>query len=252
MKLIIDILNSESKNRIVFLNPMGVTSHYWLKNLKIQQHFQGHELVFLDYPGYDPVQYYHVDSLETMASEIASELNLLKKKNTTVVGFSYGGNVAISLSSFVDIDKLIVIGTTPYTKPNELRGYEYMEHTLKENGLFEFSKSLIDYCYNTDEKASNPFLHLTLFTSLKLKVNQKGIAQQLNHLKNNIVDRPQKKDAIPLVIKGKDDATIADDFLERYDSLFDNIVYKEFEDVGHFVLDYQPLAMTLIKDYINQ
>ncbi|KAA3641714.1 MAG: alpha/beta hydrolase [Bacteroidetes bacterium] len=252
MKHVNKILNKEAKQRIVFLNPMGVTSLYWLQHLKIQQYFEDHELVFVDYPGYAPVQYYPVDSLESLAKTISGEVQQLPEKPTMVIGFSYGGNVAIYLSTFMNIDKLIVIGTTPFTRKDESRGYEFMEQTLEEKGLFDFSKALIDYCYNSSEKATNPFLHLTLYSSLKLKVNPKGLAQQLYHLKTNVVENPAKKKTIPLVIKGRDDATTTDDFLDRYDTLFNDIVYQEYSDTGHFVLDFQPDAMNLIKTYINQ
>ncbi|WP_158626866.1 alpha/beta fold hydrolase [Flavobacterium sp. GT3R68] len=252
MTFITERLNTACKKRILFLNPMGTTSQYWLQNLQIHNSFENFELVFLDYPGYASVDFYYVESLQKLAREIADDLQQLNSKETIVIGFSYGGNVAICLTEYLSIHKMVLIGTNPYIHKNEIKFYEYLENSLKQNGLYDFSTSLLNFCYNRKEKESNPFLHLTLYASLRLNVNQLALEQQLDHLKNNVGDLVlQKNTLIPLIIIGEDDETVFEDIIDRYNVLFKDIIFKEFSDAGHFVLDYNQDSIEIIKEYIN-
>jgi pimeloyl-ACP methyl ester carboxylesterase len=251
MKYIVKVLNEQSKKRILFLNPISATTDYWTQNLKIQNRFENYELIFLDYPGYSTVAFTPIDNLQNLANEITNDLNELSVKETVVIGFSYGGNVAIHLSLFFKFEKMVLIGTNPYMLENEMRFYEYLENDLNKNGLYAFSSSLLNFCYNEIEKANNPFLHLTLYSSLKLNVDPLGLKQQLLHLRKNTLNYAQINSIKPLLIFGKNDITLFEDTQDRYAFLFKEFTYQEFENSGHFILDYNPNALQTIIDYIN-
>jgi pimeloyl-ACP methyl ester carboxylesterase len=249
MKYITERYYERQQKRILFLNPMASTSDYWTKKIKIQAYWKDYELAFLDYPGYGNIPFKSISTFEHLAVEISKDLKMLCPKETTIIGFSYGGNVAINLHKYFLFDKMILIGSNPFIYSQERNFYQKLE----TSHLNQFTKLLIDFCYTEIEKKLNPFLSITLYGSLKLTANMEGILQQLKHLKNNLNKDIRIENLKPLVLIGENDRTIFNDVQRRYKLIFkQGIIYREIKDSGHFVLDSNPNILAIIKEYINQ
>jgi pimeloyl-ACP methyl ester carboxylesterase len=237
------------QKRILFLNPMASTSDYWTKKIKIQTYWKDFELIFIDYPGYIDVPFKSIATFEKLAIEIAKDIKRLIPKQTAVIGFSYGGNVAINLHKYFSFYKMVLIGSNPFIYRHERNFYKKLE----SSHLSQFTKLLINFCYTEIEKNENPFLHITLYSSLKLTVSIEGILQQLDHLKDNLNKDIRIENIKPLVLIGKNDRTIFRQVQKRYKIIFrQGIIYRGVKDSGHFVLDSSPTILTIIKEHINQ
>lgn len=248
MKYINKIFYPENNQRIIFLNPMATTIDYWINVLKIPEKWKQFELVFLNYPGYSNTPFCTIQSFEEMALEIKEDILQLEAKKTSLVGFSYGGNLAIHLISIIELQKLIIISSNPFIHPYE----RYLYEKLETNDLGIFTKRLIDFCYNKNEKKTNPFLHLTLYSSMKFNTSCVAIKQQIKHLKNNVFKKNLiLKNLNPLIIIGKDDNTIFKDVESRYKKIFNDFSYLEIDKAGHFLLDTNPHILNDIENYIT-
>lgn len=251
--MITSILHTCQNERIVFLNPMGVASIYWTQTLKIGESFKEYELVFLDYPGYLKTPFAKYETLNDLALEIFKELQQLTEKPTCLIGFSYGGNIAISLSRYFKAHKLIIIGANAFINSEEIGFYESLEDSITKKGLSDFAETLISYCYNEKEKKENPFLKFILYTSLKMNAKKDALLQQIAHLKNNTqIDSLRSINVKTLIIKGLDDETIFKGFHKRHETIFSTCKFIDFPDTGHFVFENNICAVKTIKNFINK
>src|SRR5690606_23041248 len=250
MSMITDIHNPSGEIRLIFFNPLGMTSEYWLKDLKIQEHFNHLELVFTDYPGYVKTAHISLDSFEELASYFYQEYTLLPPKESICVGASYGGNLAAKFTQLYDTSKkLILIGSIPYGDSSDKEFYNTLKETLHQNKLFDFSKYLIDFSYTEDEKNENPFLTLMFFTYLKNNGLNRTLLQQIQHLEGNNKYKVQRPD--PLILIGTKDPLIRSDYRDKCSDVFENYTLFVHENHGHITLNNNYNAIQQSVKYIN-
>lgn len=250
MELITEILNPSKDSRLIFFNPLGMNSDYWINELKIQNEFKDYELVFTNYPGYKEIEFINVKDFESLAILFYSEIKKLPQKETLLVGCSYGGNLAIKLAKSFDITKKIVlIGSIPYSDNTDLIFYNLLKKELEKGEIFEFSKKLIEHTYTKEEKNKNPYLPLMFFSYLKSNHMSKTIMQQIKHLEQN--EKYNADSITPLFIIGGKDPLIRSNFKKKCSEVFQKYRIHLYQHHGHFTLNNNKEAISLIKKYIS-
>lgn len=246
--LIKERYNRHQAKRIVFLNPMGMDSSYWTDTVHVKEEFEEYELVLIDYPGYLDNKTAPEDLFSKLVENLKTELEQLEQKDTSLIGCSYGGKVAMYLAEIYDIKNLILIGTPPNVEEEDLRYYRSLAEILRKD-LNEFSVKLIEYCYTEKERKENPFLAIMFLFYVKRNNLREVIIKQLRHLTETtqIVNKRLR----PLVIVGKQDVTLKKEYRKKILRIYPSCHFKEYEDFGHFTLNNNPKAIEIIKKTLH-
>lgn len=250
MKMITDLYNPSGEIRLIFFNPLGMTSEYWLRDLQIQDHLNQFELVFTDYPGYRKSAHMSCESFEELASYFYQEYAQLPPKESICIGASYGGNLASKFTQlYASSKKIILIGSIPYSDSFDCTFYDILKETLNQNKLFDFSKYLTDFSYTEKEREENPFLTLMFFSYLKNNGLNKTLLQQIQHLERNKKHKVQGVE--PLILVGTKDPLIRSDYRDKCSHVYENYTLHSYENHGHFTLNNNHKAIAQIVKYIN-
>ncbi|PIF43641.1 pimeloyl-ACP methyl ester carboxylesterase [Chryseobacterium sp. 52] len=246
--LIKERYNSHYTQRIVFLNPMGMDSSYWTDTVHVKEEFEGYELVFIDYPGYQNNKTAPEDNFLQLVENLKTELEQLELKETSLIGCSYGGKIAMHLAEIYEVKNLILIGTPANVEEDDLLYYRSLAEILGKD-LNEFSVKLIEYCYTEKERKENPFLAIMFLFYVKTNNLREVIIKQLKHLTDTtqIVNNRLR----PLIIMGKQDITLKTEYKNKFLRIYPSCHFKEYEDFGHFTLNNNPKAIEIIKKTLH-
>lgn len=101
---------------IIFIHGHGANKEFFEKQLKSPL-FKKYRLIALDLPGYgesqppkDPEKMYNFPGFAHVVAEVVEAMQL---NHLVIVGWSLGGHVALELTSFLDLEGLLLTGTPP-------------------------------------------------------------------------------------------------------------------------------------------
>ena len=166
----IKITNKSLKNdRLILLNPLGSSYYIWA-NL-IEKYKSSFEIVLLNYPGYGNTEFFDFKTIECLSDEVFKKINVLPKKRTHLIGYSFGGWIAQQLivRNEYNCNSLILISASNHIYP---KGKKMIEGWLKNysslgikfimeqialwsfnNSTFESNTNLIEDFYYASKKS---------------------------------------------------------------------------------------------------
>lgn len=106
-------IGGESNAQTVVLLPPGIGDSRFCVELSssLESRFQ---VVVIDFPGVNTSHFAHSNSIRGVARVIVALLKQLNAQNPIVVGASYGGSVAVEMSSQCQLKKLILLYSGEY------------------------------------------------------------------------------------------------------------------------------------------
>ncbi|PTT26677.1 hypothetical protein DBR28_17605 [Chryseobacterium sp. HMWF028] len=217
---------------------------YWTDVVRVKEELEGYEQVFIEYPGYQNNKTLFEEHFQDFVKHLKTEVEKLEPKTTYLVGCSYGGKVAMHLAEKMDVKNMILISTPVGNDEDDKVYYKSLIETVHHD-LYKFSVKLIEYCYTEKERAENPFLAIMFLFYLKKYNLKDSVTKQLTHLADvtTIVNRR----VCPLVIVGKQDLGLKENYKNKFLEIYSSCDFKEYENFGHFTLNNNPEAIEIIK-----
>ncbi len=229
-------INSEGKNTIVLL-------HGWGQNIQMMMPIANkikkeNRLIIVDLPGHgfseEPSFAYTVEDYMETIKEL---LDVLKIKNPTFIGHSFGGKISLLYASRYKTNKLILFGS-PFKKEVEKVSFKLkVLKTLKKvpvvNKLEGFAKKHIG---SSDYKNASDMMRQILVNTVNLDIRE-----------------DVKKITCPsLLIWGTMDEAVSLESAYELESLLKDAAVIEFEGCTHYAyLERLEQSINIIKNFIN-
>ena len=236
---------SSTAQTVVFLHGWRSRAQIWMPVLKALAAAGKYNLYALDFPGFGksekPKEVYQLDDFRDIVEEFLKKLNLEK---VSLVGHSFGGRVAIKLTTVTSaaIEKLILVDSAGFKTQGAKKGF-----------------------LNTMAKIVKPVFKLPHISKLRPRIYQligaedyvaadsPEIRQTFLNIINEDMTDIMKKIKIPtLIIWGADDKDTPAHSGRRLHSLIPGSRFEIVAHAGHFSFLDDPGHFTdLLKDFLK-
>lgn len=230
------VFNSDNREAIVFLNPMGTDTRFW-KNDFPKEILDKYETIFVDYPGYNS-DFHKYASFSEVASDVCETVLSTIHKPVHLIGYSYGGFLAqhIVNRDIENIKSLVIIGASYKLNPINVEINSILK-TIAKDSLMLFCKTLSVISHEANEINQNPLLGLQKYANLKISVKDSEIiCNQLEHLlKHKKFSLNCDPTIDTLIIYGENDKMISDYDMNYYRNYFETLKIIKLKRESHMI-----------------
>lgn len=231
----IERINIDKPECIVFFNPMSSDIGFWKNNIPSEL-INNYEIIFIDYPGYnsqmeviksfdDLATYYH----ELLLSKITKPMHL--------IGYSYGGLLIQHLIKikYYNLRSIILVACSNKLAPRDKEIVSILKNVIVKD-LYVFSRLLSLFSHKPNEINENPLIGLQKFSNIRITTkNIDPILQQLNHVLQLKEINIRKQTAKSLLIYGEEDHLIDVTTLDSFQNLLKNITIIKLNNESHII-----------------
>ncbi len=242
----IERINNDKPESIVFFNPMGTDLCFWKK--KTPSYFiNNYEVIFINYPGYNCLME-TVDSFRDLADYYHEELLSQLEKPFHLVGYSYGGLLIqhILQREYAYVKSVSLIACSHKLSARDKENI-YVLNEINAYNRFLFAKTLALLSYGPKAWAINPLLPIQIYANIKTTMKDHlPISQQLKHILDLKDITFPKVSVKALIIYGDQDQLMHAESLRAIEDLFESIKLIKLKNQYHMI-DIDLIYKYLIK-----
>ena len=231
----IEQIDSDKEECLVFFNPMGSSIHFWKRDFP-QKLINNYEVIFVDYPGYNS-QYIPIKSFDELASFYDKKLLSIIQKPMHFIGYSYGGLLILHLlnNKYQNLKSATLISCSNKLTIRDKEVVSVMKKIISYD-MHLFSRTLSLFSHKPEQINNNPLIGLQTFSNLKLTIkDNRPVVQQLNHLLQMGEIKVKNQTVKSMLIYGEEDRLIDTSTLNRFNSFFKNLEIKKLENESHII-----------------
>lgn len=231
----IERINTDKPECILFFNPMSSDICFWKNNIP-ESLINNYEIIFINYPGYNsPME--KINSFQELADYYESKLLSKINKPMHLIGYSYGGLLIqhIIQKEYQNLKTVTLVACSNKLAVRDKEIVSVLKNVIVKD-MYLFSRILSLFSHKPNEINENPLLGLQKFSNLKITTsNYEPVLQQLNHLSKlkDITIREQSTKT--LIIYGEQDRLIDMTTLNRFKAFLKKIKIIKLKNESHII-----------------